>query len=180
LPDDGILVSDTGHAGIWTGSMIDLRPGQSFLRCAGSLGWAFPASLGAKCAQPDRSVVCFTGDGGLYYHLAELETAARYGINAVIVVNNNRSLSQDKKVFRSAWDGSTRGDPMWVFQDIDLARVAADLGCASFRVTSASEIGSALQAGLEMDRPVVIDVVTDIGAFPDPPFGGRDFYDAVP
>lgn len=178
LPDDGILVCDTGHAGIWVGSMIDLHPGQSFLRCAGSLGWAFPAALGAKCAQPDRSVICFTGDGGFYYHLAELETAARYGINAVIVVNNNRSLSQDKKVFRNAWDGSARGDSMWVFQDINLAAIATDLGCASIRVTSPEEIGDALKVGLEMDKPVIIDVVTDIGALPDPPFGGRDFYDA--
>lgn len=180
LPDDGILVSDTGHAGIWTGSMIDLRPGQSFLRCAGSLGWAFPASLGAKCAQPERSVICFTGDGGLYYHLAELETAARYGIPAVIVVNNNRSLSQDMKVFRGAWDGSPRSDPMWVFQDIDLARVAGDLGCGSVRVTSAGDIGTALREALVAGKPVVVDVATDMWALPDPPFGGRDFYESVP
>jgi len=180
LPDDGILVSDTGHAGIWTGSMIDLRPGQSFLRCAGSLGWAFPASLGAKCAQPDRSVVCFTGDGGFYYHLAELETAARYGLNAVVVVNNNRSLSQDMKVFRTASDGSSRTDPMWVFQEIDLARIASDLGCASLRVTSAEDIGGALKEAIGMGKPVVVDVATDMFAFPDPPFGGRDFYDSAP
>lgn len=176
LPDDGILVSDTGHAGIWTGSMIDLRPGQSFLRCAGSLGWAFPASLGAKCAQPERSVVCFTGDGGFYYHLAELETAARCGINAVIVVNNNRSLSQDMQVFRREWNGSPRSDPMWVFNDIDLSQVASELGCASIRVTSPDEVGSAIKDALELDRPVIVDVVTDIHALPDPPFGGRDFY----
>src|SRR4029078_8313152 len=142
---------------IWTGSRIDLRPGQTFLRCAGSLGWAFPASLGAKCAQPDRSVISFTGDGGVYYHLAELETAARYGLNAVVVVNNNRSLSQDMKVFRTASDGSSRTDPMGVFQEIDLARVASDLGCASLRVTSAEDIGGALKEAIGMGKPVVVD-----------------------
>ncbi len=67
--------------GIWTGTMIDLtHPGQRYIRCAGSLGWAFPASLGVKCALPDTPVLCFTGDGGFYYHLAEPETAARFGI----------------------------------------------------------------------------------------------------
>ena len=55
LPEDAILVSDTGHSGVWTGTMLDLpHPGQSFVRCAGSLGWGLPAAMGAKCAAPDR------------------------------------------------------------------------------------------------------------------------------
>src|SRR5207248_1296238 len=87
LPSDGTVVSDTGHSGMWTGQMLRLKQGQRFLRCAGSLGWGFPGTLGAKAALPDKPVVCFTGDGGFYYHLAELETAVRYGINAVILVN---------------------------------------------------------------------------------------------
>ena len=74
LPADGVLVADTGYSGIWTGTMIDFNgAGQSYLRAAGSLGWAFPASLGAQCAAGPRKVLCFTGDGGFYYHLAELE-----------------------------------------------------------------------------------------------------------
>ena len=90
LPTDAVLVSDTGHSGIWTGTMIDLKEQtQQYIRCAGSLGWGFPGALGAKCALPDRPVICFTGDGGFWYHMSELETALRYGINAVIVVNNN-------------------------------------------------------------------------------------------
>ena len=77
LPADGVLVADTGYSGIWTGTMIELNgAGQTYLRAAGSLGWAFPASLGAKCAAGDRKVICFTGDGGFYYHLAELEIGA--------------------------------------------------------------------------------------------------------
>ena len=78
--------------------MVDSKnPEQMFLRCAGSLGWAFPAAMGAKCAVPDRPVMCFTGDGGFWYHLSELETAARYGINTLTVVNNNHSLNQEKR-----------------------------------------------------------------------------------
>src|SRR5262249_15214030 len=72
LPADGVLVADTGYSGIWTGTLIELNgAGQTYLRAAGSLGWAFPASLGAQCAAGDRTVLCFTGDGGFYYHLAE-------------------------------------------------------------------------------------------------------------
>jgi acetolactate synthase-1/2/3 large subunit len=66
LPADGVLVSDTGHAGMWTSQMVDLtQPGQRYIRCAGSLGWGLPGSIGVKCALPDRPVLCFTGDGGL-------------------------------------------------------------------------------------------------------------------
>lgn len=180
LPDDAILLSDTGHSGIWTGGLIDLRPGQKYLRCAGTLGWALPAALGAKCAFPDRPVVAWTGDGGLYYHLAELETAVRNGINAVIVVNNNRSLSQDMEIFRRSWGGKDKitavGDKMWMFDDVNLANVAADLGCASFRVESPNDIAVAVKSALEAGRPALVDVVTDVEALPDPPFGGRDFY----
>src|SRR5207237_5412851 len=96
LPADGILVADTGYSGIWTGTMIDLNgAGQTYQRAAGSLGWAFPASLGATCAAGPRKVVCFTGDGGFYYHLAELETARRCNIPVTVIVNNNSGFGQN-------------------------------------------------------------------------------------
>ena len=67
LPDDAIVVVDTGHSGMWSGQHLHLRSArQMFLRAAGSLGWGFPAALGAKCAFPHRPVVCFTGDGGFF------------------------------------------------------------------------------------------------------------------
>ena len=73
LPGDGILVADTGYSGIWSSTLIELNgEGQTYLRAAGSLGWAFPAALGAKCAAPQRKVICWSGDGALYYHLTEL------------------------------------------------------------------------------------------------------------
>ncbi len=95
LPPDAILVADTGYSGIWTSTLVDLDgAGQTYLRAAGSLGWAFPAALGAKCAAPGRKVVCFCGDGALYYHLTELETARRRGIAVVLIVNNNSGFGQ--------------------------------------------------------------------------------------
>ncbi len=124
LPADAILVSDTGHSGIWTGTMLDLKyPDQLYIRCAGSLGWGLPAALGAKCAQPQRPVLCFTGDGGIWYHMTELETAVRCGIHTVTVVNNNHSLNQEKRGVESIYGGQTPGsDELWLFPDTDFAR----------------------------------------------------------
>jgi acetolactate synthase-1/2/3 large subunit len=167
LPSNAVVVSDTGHSGIWTGAMIDLKkPGQRYIRCAGSLGWAFPASLGVKCALPDTPVLCFTGDGGFYYHLAELETAARFGINAVIVVNDNRSLNQETRLFDAAYGGQQRGRSreMWVFEDINLAKVAEAMGCFSVRVEQPSDLKPALERAFASGKPAVIDAVSDIKA----------------
>ena len=167
LPSNAVVVSDTGHSGIWTGTMIDLnKPGQRYIRCAGSLGWAFPASLGVKCALPDTPVLCFTGDGGFYYHLAELETAVRFGINAVIVVNDNRSLNQEIRLFDAAYGGKQRGKAreMWVFEDINLAKVAEAMGCFSARVEQPSELKGALERAFAANKPAVVDVASDINA----------------
>src|SRR5439155_16290975 len=86
LPADSTLVCDTFHAAIWTAQMVKMKAGQRYLRCAGSLGWGLPGTLGAKAALGDKPVVGFVGDAGFYYHIGELETARRMGLNAVIVV----------------------------------------------------------------------------------------------
>ena len=164
LPADGIVVCDTGHSGIWAGTMIDFtQPGQRLIRSAGSMGWGFPASLGVKCALPDRPVLCFTGDGAFYYHIAELETAMRYGINVVVLVNNNSALSQEIDLFEGGYRGRTpaRAREMWGFNEIDFARVAESFGCEGVRVTHAAELGPALVRAFAEQGPVVIDVVTD-------------------
>ena len=173
LPSDALLVSDTGHAGIWTGTMIDLKhPGQSYIRSAGSLGWGFPAALGAKCATPERSVICFTGDGGFWYHIAELETAVRCGINTITLVNNNHSLNQIKKgVERIYTDQPGNSNELWQFQDIDFAKIAQDMGCFGIRVTQPGELKKALEQALASGKPAVVDVVSDIEGIATPPWG---------
>jgi len=166
-PDDAIIVVDTGHAGMWMGGMFDLRnPRQSYMRSAGHLGWAFPAGLGAKCACPDRPVIVFTGDAGFYYHLAEVETAARWGINSVTVVNNNRSGNQSKRGFDRAYGGeqTEQGRELWTYTDVNLARVAENLGALGIRVDKPADFAPALHRALAANRPVVIDVATDIDA----------------
>ncbi len=167
VPDNGIVVVDTGHAGMWMGGMYDLRtPAQSYMRSAGHLGWAFPAGLGAKCGAPDRPVITFTGDAGFWYHIAEVETAARWGINAVTVVNNNSSGNQSKRGFDRVYGGTQteRARELWTFSKVNFARIAEDMGALGIRVEKPGELGPAMQQALKANRPVVIDVVTEIEA----------------
>jgi acetolactate synthase-1/2/3 large subunit len=167
VPGDGIVVVDTGHAGMWMGGMFDLTSaGQSYMRSAGHLGWAFPASLGAKCASPERPVVCFTGDSGFWYHVAEIETAVRWGINTITVVNDNHSGNQSKRGFDRVYGGkqTEKAHEMWVFTDVDFAALAEHIGAIGIRVEKPSELAPAFDRALSADRPVILDVVTDIDA----------------
>jgi acetolactate synthase-1/2/3 large subunit len=167
LPTDGAVVVDTLQASVWSGSFMPLKgASQRFVRCAGSLGWGFPAAIGAKCALGNRPVVCFTGDGGFYYHLTELETAARYGIGVVVVVNNNGQYGADRgpdaNPYRRA--GSSEGDLNWKFGQVNFAQVAQELGCAGVRVERPGDLSSVLQSALASGKPTVVDVLTDTTA----------------
>ncbi len=167
LPDNALVVADTGHAGMWTGGYLDLaKPEQGFIRAAGSLGWGLPAGIGAQIARPDARVVVFTGDGGLFYHLSELETAARWKVPLTVVVNNNRSLNQEINPYTVAYGGSLHGrhHELWHFEDLDLARVAESLGVTGIRVTRPQDLEGALARAEAIPGPVLIDVVSDIDA----------------
>jgi len=167
VPDDGIVVVDTGHAGMWMGGMYDLRkPTQSYLRSAGHLGWAFPAGIGAKAACPDRPVVVFTGDAGFWYHIAEVETAVRWKINSVTIVNNNGGGNQSKRGFDRAYGGTQteQARELWTYNPMNFAKLAEDMGALGIRVERASDIAPALARALAANRPAVIDIVSDIDA----------------
>ena len=163
LPEDAILVADTGYSGIWTSTLVELRHRrQSYLRAAGSLGWSFPAALGAKCACPDRPVVCFSGDGAIYYHLTELETARRLGLAVVLVINNNSAFGQGLVNVRKLY-GNRPGNPDEIirFGPTDFAAIARAFGVEGIRVEDPEDIGPALRRALSVNAPVVVDVATD-------------------
>ncbi|HYC45310.1 MAG TPA: thiamine pyrophosphate-binding protein [Burkholderiales bacterium] len=147
LPGNAALVVDTFHAAMWTAQMIKMKAGQSYIRCGGSLGWAFPATIGVKAALPDRPVIGFAGDAGFYYHLAELETAARAGLNIVMVVNTNYSGGVLENV---------RFTPT-----VDFSKVAEAMGCVGIRVEKPADVRPALESALAAGRPAVVDIVSD-------------------
>jgi len=158
MADDAVVVGDTGHVGAWSARHLRLSGGQSIVRAAGSLGWGLPASLGVKCAVPDREVICVTGDGGFFYHIAELETARRYGLNVIVVVNNNTSLNQEQFL----WDTSAEDqDRNWRFHDADLVQIARGFGCHAARVDDPDDFAGALDKARASGLPAVLDVRTD-------------------
>lgn len=148
LPSNAVLVVDTFHAALWTAQMAKMKGGQRYIRCGGSLGWGFPGTLGVRAALPANvPVIGFAGDAGFYYHMAEMETAARCGLNAVMVVNNNYSGG----VAESA-----------AFQkEVNFANVANNMGCAGFRVEKPADIRNALDKALACGKPAIVEIIGD-------------------
>lgn len=166
LPENAVLVVDTGHIAGWTARHVYLQQGQRLLRPAGSMGWAFPASIGTKCAEPDRPVVCFTGDGGFLYHLAEIETALRYRIPVVTVISNNNSYSQERPI----WSSSSDYDHNWRFAPVSYSDLARSFGCRSWLVEKGDDFERAFGEALTAEGPAIIEVMTDENVTLAPPW----------
>ena len=111
-------------------------------------------------------MVTFTGDAGFWYHIAEIETAVRWKINAVTVVNNNASGNQSKRGFDRVYGGTQTEQALelWTYNKMNFARLAEDMGALGIRVEKPGELAGALEQALKANRPAVIDVVTGIDA----------------
>ena len=166
LPDDSIVVSDTGHTAMWTVQNLWINKKWEFIRCAGSLGWGFPAAMGAKCAFPEKNVFCLTGDGGLWYHFTELETAIRSDIPTITIVNNNNALNQEYDIFMNAYDGkpSDRWTEMWYFNKVSFAELANNMGAFGIKVTNPDDIKDAIKQSIDSKKPSIIEIEGDVDA----------------
>jgi acetolactate synthase-1/2/3 large subunit len=160
IASDAIVVGDTGYSAAWTGALVDMQTaGRNFLRADGTLGWAFPAALGAQVAAPERQVVCVSGDGGIGYHIADLETARRHNLPVVVVVLNNGTLAFEEHVQDLLYGHIVPS--VDDFCDVDYSQVARSFGACGARVTNVQQFEYALCEGLKRPGPTIIDAVID-------------------
>ncbi|HEY1853258.1 MAG TPA: thiamine pyrophosphate-binding protein [Solirubrobacterales bacterium] len=157
---EDILVADTGFMGAWGGALFPVHAaGRTFLRAAGTLGWAFPAVLGAQLAAGSgRRAFALIGDGGFGYSVGDLETAVRLGIPAVTLVLNNASLAYEHVGFEHNHGGDIVHE-VCDFVDVDHGAIASAYGAFGARVDSAAALREALRKAISGDRPAVIDIV---------------------
>lgn len=164
LPDNAILISDTGWSAHWTASMVRVKPPQKYIRAAGTLGWAYPASLGAKCGFPDRPVISFVGDGAFWYFSNEMETARRYNIPTITIVNNNFGLAQEIAYTDRYYPGDrerSRRQTTYNATKILFGEVARAFGLHAVTVTDPEQIKPALEEALALNKPAIVEVITD-------------------
>jgi thiamine pyrophosphate-dependent acetolactate synthase large subunit-like protein/nitrite reductase/ring-hydroxylating ferredoxin subunit len=165
VPADAILTVDVGNNTYSFGRYFECRR-QSVLMSGylGSIGFAFPAAMGAWAATTEddprfagRKVVSISGDGGFAQYLAELTTAVKYGMNITHVLLNNDELGKISKEQRAGnWD-------VWQtsLHNPSFAGYAELCGALGIEVTKAEELDDALERALAHDGPSLVEVRTD-------------------
>lgn len=155
-----LLVTDASYVTGWTMSQLAAPAAGRFVlspRGTGGIGWGLPAAIGAKLGDPDRTVICVTGDGGFGYVMNELETAARYRVDLLTVVFNNGTLG-----FQRHWEELAMGRYLECdYLDVDYSAVARALGCGGESVTDPADMEAAVRRGLETPGPYLINAVID-------------------
>lgn len=158
VPEDTVVTNDAGNfAGFahrywgFTAPRTQLGP------CNGAMGYAVPAAVATKIADPDRTVVAMVGDGGALMTGQEIETAARHHAAVIVVVFRNGMYGT------IAWHQARAHGRLAAVSigAVDFASWARGLGAAGFTVESSSELQPAIRAALTESRPSVLDIRTD-------------------
>jgi acetolactate synthase I/II/III large subunit len=165
LPEDGIVFCGMTQVGYWSRLGFPVYAPRTFYGSGyqGTLGFAFPTSLGAKVGCPDRKVVSISGDGGFMYNVQELSTMAQHGIAAVAVVFNDNAYGNVRRAQRHQFNEHVIASDLC---NPDFLKLAEAFGVAGSRATSPEGLRHALRAALSDDRPALIEV--PVGEMPSP------------
>jgi len=158
VPDDAVIAVDVGNNTYSFGRYFECTA-QSVLMSGylGSIGFGFPAAMGAWAAAPDRPIVAVTGDGGFGQYLAELTTAVKYDMDITHVLLNNSMLGKITKEQRAVhfdvWQTSLHNP--------DFAAYAELCGAHGRRVTDSADLDVAIAAALAHRGPALVEVIAD-------------------
>jgi sulfoacetaldehyde acetyltransferase len=160
MPKDAMVSTDIGNICSVSNSYLRFtRPNSMFAAMSfGNCGYAFPAIIGTKVAEPDRPAIAYVGDGAWGMSFGELLTCVRESIPVTAVVFNNEQWGAEKKnqvdFYARRFEGVNLKNPSW-------AEVARSLGAEGVEVTALGEVGEALRAAVaaqEKGRTTVLDV----------------------
>jgi thiamine pyrophosphate-dependent acetolactate synthase large subunit-like protein/nitrite reductase/ring-hydroxylating ferredoxin subunit len=158
VPANAVITVDVGNNTYSFGRYFECER-QSILMSGylGSIGFGYPAAIGAWAAAPDRPIVSVTGDGGFGQYMGELNTAVKYGMNITHVLLNNNELGKISKEQRAGqWE-------VWQtsLHNPDFSKYAEICGAMGIRVTRKEELDEALRNALEHEGPALVELMTD-------------------
>jgi pyruvate oxidase len=158
LPDDAVIAVDVGNHAYSFGRYFECKRHTVLMSgYLGSIGFGYPAAMGAWAAAPERPTVAVTGDGGFAQYMAEVTTAVKHGMNITHVLLNNGQLGKIAKEQRAGeWD-------VWqtTLHNPDFSAFARNCGALGIRVTDRSQLDAALAEAVAYDGPAMVEVMTD-------------------
>lgn len=170
---DSVIVTDVGQNQLWTTQYIDLDVNRQLLTSGGlgTMGYGFPAAIGAQLGNPEKKVIAFSGDGGFQMNIQEMATAVILGLPLVLIVFNNGYLGnvrQWQELYFNKRYSSTclmyhePGDEEnWKYTP-NFVRLAESYNAAGIRVTEERQIKEALDlADSRTNGPTLIEVIID-------------------
>lgn len=168
---EGVFASGVGQHQMWAAQFIGYERPNAWLNSggAGTMGYAVPAAMGAKVAEPDRAVWAIDGDGCFQMTNQELATCVINNIPIKVAIINNSSLGMVRQWQTLFYDGRHSNTDLNTGHDTiripDFVKLADAYGCLGIRVEKAEDVDAAITTALETnDRPVVIDFVVSADA----------------
>jgi thiamine pyrophosphate-dependent acetolactate synthase large subunit-like protein len=159
VPDDAVIAVDVGNNTYSFGRYFECKR-QSIIMSGylGSIGFAFPAAMGAWAAvKGSRKIIAVAGDGGFGQYMGEFTTAVKYGMNITLILLHNDELGKISKEQRAGhW-------PVWQtsLQNPNFADFAVNCGGAGIRVEQRDDLPEALRAGIASNVPCIVEVMSD-------------------
>jgi pyruvate oxidase len=162
-PQDAVIAVDVGNNAYAFGHYFECKPGQDVLMSGylGSIGFGFPAAMGAWAAAGDRrKVIAITGDGGFGQYMAEFTTAVKYGMSITHVLLNNSELGKISREQISAIR------PVWQtgLVNPDFAAYARSCGGRGYQVERSEELPDVLAEAMAGDGPALVEVISSAQA----------------
>lgn len=178
IEDDMIVVTDVGQHQMWTTQYLQMKENRKLIMSCGlgTMGYGFPAAIGAAIASPNKRVFCITGDGGFQMNMQEMATAVCYGLPVTVIIMNNQYLGmvrQMQELFYKQRYSLTRlyGDksctyPSDLLQESDYVpdfiTWASSYHVEGYRVNTLEGLKKALEETSHVtDRPTVIECMID-------------------
>lgn len=160
VPDNTIIVTEVGQNQMWSALFFTHKKPRHFISSGGlgTMGFGFPASIGAKVGRPDALVIDIAGDGSFLMNIQELATAVENNIPVKIVVLNNRALGmvrQWQELFYKKRYSAT------ILKEVNFAEIANAFGAKGIRVTEKEQLLPALDSAFEYPGPAVVDVIVE-------------------